>query len=103
MIVVIFNEMPFPIHVAAVRVNAASIRFVFSKRRVPIPDGTVIGRMDVAVGEAVQTGELPDDVGLTCQQQELAETVGIDYEEGHAEDGTYLKRFHVRLEVRNLN
>lgn len=103
MIVVIFNEMPFPIHVAAVQVNGASLRFVFSKRRVPIPDGTVVGRMDVAVGEAVQTSELPDGMTLTCQQHELAESVDVTYEEGHADDGTFLKRFHIRPRTADLN
>ena len=101
--VVIYNEMPFRIHVAAVQTDRTSIRFVFSKKAIEIPNGKTVGHHDVEIGDAVETGELPEDMQLSCVQHELADNLDIIYQEGTDQDDREVRCFRVRPQKRDLN
>lgn len=88
--IVIFNELTFSVHIAAIRTAPQCVRFEFSRRRLPVPDGEVIGRFDIDPGEAAEA-IMPDTGRRTVMARGLGPNVSLRSANGTDKHGNRIK------------
>lgn len=88
--IVIFNELTFSVHIVAIRTAPQCIRFEFSRRRLPVPNGEVIGRFDVEPGEAAEAA-VPDIGRRTVMSRGLGPNVRLKSMNGTDAHGNRIK------------
>lgn len=73
--IAIRNYMPFPIHVTVVIFPPATLRFILSRRQVPVPTGKVVAREIVQTAQGIITGPVDKFSQITFMQQGLGKEI----------------------------
>ncbi len=102
--IAIQNHMSFPIHVTVVMFLPATLRFIFSRRQVPVPTGDVVAREVMHTRQGIVTDPMDKRIYIAFMQQGMGDDVRVTRRDLADDKGGELIEFTIHgPEVREEN